>query len=177
MLIGITGKAGCGKDTLADALIKQHGGMKIGFADPLKAACKELFQLSREQLHDRKEKEVIDVRWGKSPRQLLQFVGTDLLRKQFDTEIFIKSTKARIASLQKTLPLVVVTDCRFENESQLIRDCKGQIIHLSRPNIAEVSPHVSENALEVFPSDIRIVNDSTIEDLHVKFASAIAQAW
>ena len=165
MLVGITGQAGVGKDTLADALIRKHGGVKTSFADPLKAACRELFQLSDAQLHDRSEKEKIDDRWGRSPRQLLQLVGTDLLRNQLDKEIFIKSMRARVKNLLESNPLVVVTDCRFENEAQLVRDLTGRVVHLQREGVRSVSPHISENRLSVQDEDVLLSNDSTVKDL------------
>ena len=165
MLLGITGKAGSGKDTLVDALIRKHGGVKVSFSDPLKTACKALFQLSDSQLYNRREKERIDERWGRSPRQLMQFLGTDLLRNQFDKEIFIKSMRSRVRSLLATNPLVIVTDCRFENESHLVRSMQGTVIHLSRKGIQNVNDHVSEQSLCKFSADIAVHNDASVEDL------------
>lgn len=50
MIIGITGYAGSGKDTIADILVRDHGFGKVAFADPLKRICKEVFDFSDEQL-------------------------------------------------------------------------------------------------------------------------------
>lgn len=57
MLIGIAGPAGSGKDTTADFLVKNHGFVKVAFADVLKRACREFFAFSDEQL------------WGPSERR------------------------------------------------------------------------------------------------------------
>jgi len=165
LLLGITGQAGSGKDTLADKIINKYSGVKLAFADPLKLACKELFQLSHEQLHVRREKEKIDPRWGKTPRELCQIVGTDLLRKYFDEDIFIKSTREKIKKLSQDYKIIIVTDCRFENETQLIRDMGGIIIHLKRPNIKKINDHISENPVKVMNGDIELINNSTIDKL------------
>lgn len=165
MLYGITGKAGSGKDTLADSLIRHSGGHKISFADPLKAACRELFQLSQSQLTNRREKEAIDTRWGKSPRQLMQFLGTDLLREQLDKEIFIKSTRCKVEQLLANQDLVIVSDCRFENETQMVRDMGGKVIHLRRRGVASVYSHVSEKKLEVKTTDIVLYNNGTVAEM------------
>lgn len=165
ILIGITGKAGVGKDTLADKIIERYGGVKLGFADSIKNACKELFQLSHEQLHIREEKEKKDPRWDKSPRELMQILGTDLLRNHFDENIFIKSTLERIKKLSIKNEIIIVSDCRFENETQMIRNLNGIIIHLTRPKVKHINNHISENTLKIFVKDIELINNSSIENL------------
>ena len=56
MLIGICGKAGSGKDTVADLLVGRHGFAKVALADPLKRICREVFQFTDEQLWGPSEK-------------------------------------------------------------------------------------------------------------------------
>lgn len=56
MLLGICGQAGSGKDTVADHLCLQHQFVKVGFADPLKRICKDVFNFSDEQLWGPSEK-------------------------------------------------------------------------------------------------------------------------
>jgi hypothetical protein len=50
MIIGISGVAGSGKDTVADFIVKERKGCKISFADPLKRFCGAVFEWSEEQL-------------------------------------------------------------------------------------------------------------------------------
>ncbi len=50
MIIGMTGLAGSGKDTVADILVRDHAFAKVALADPLKRICKEVFQFTDEQL-------------------------------------------------------------------------------------------------------------------------------
>jgi hypothetical protein len=50
MIIGMTGKAGSGKDTVADILVHHHGFAKVAFADPIKRICKDVFRFSSKQL-------------------------------------------------------------------------------------------------------------------------------
>jgi len=49
-LVGISGQAGSGKDTVADRLVTDHGFVKVGLADPLKRFGKEVFGFTEEQL-------------------------------------------------------------------------------------------------------------------------------
>ena len=50
MIIGVSGQAGSGKDTVADFLVKNHGFVKVALADPLKRACKEFYNFTEDQL-------------------------------------------------------------------------------------------------------------------------------
>ena len=56
-LIGLTGKAGSGKDTVADGLVKSNGYRKIAFADVLKDMICALLSVTREKIEDRRFKE------------------------------------------------------------------------------------------------------------------------
>lgn len=50
MIIGVCGQAGSGKDTAADFLVKNHGFVKVAFADPMKRICRDVFDFTDEQL-------------------------------------------------------------------------------------------------------------------------------
>ena len=80
-IIGITGKKRSGKDTSGEHLIKNFGFTRYSFADPLKKGCMEMFGFNADQMWG-DTKEVIDERWGVTPREVLQIMGTNLL--QFD---------------------------------------------------------------------------------------------
>jgi hypothetical protein len=50
MIIGLCGGAGTGKDAIADILVKNHGFVKVAFADPLKRICQDVYDFTDEQL-------------------------------------------------------------------------------------------------------------------------------
>lgn len=56
LIIGVCGKAGSGKDTIADILVRDHGFVKVAFADPLKRICKDIYDFSDDQLWGPSEK-------------------------------------------------------------------------------------------------------------------------
>ena len=102
MIIGIIGKKKVGKDTFANYICSncnEDTFVKMAFADTLKTVCKEIFDLSDSQLHDTIQKDLIDPRWSMSPRQILQFVGTDLFRKHFRESIWIDNMKLKLSKL------------------------------------------------------------------------------
>lgn len=66
-LIGLTGRAGCGKDTVARFLCEAHGFVQIALADPLRDGLKAMLGVTDEQLHRRDLKEA-PIDWiGRSP--------------------------------------------------------------------------------------------------------------
>lgn len=70
MIIGLCGKAGSGKDTVADFLVRDFGFVKIALADPLKRICREVFDFSAEQLWGPSDKRnEPDFRYCRRPHQ------------------------------------------------------------------------------------------------------------
>lgn len=113
MIIGIIGQKGTGKDTVADYIVKNNNFKKISYAEPLKKICKELFDLTDEQLNDQHEKERIDSRWQMSPRVILQKIGTDLFRKHYDEDFWVNILIQKIKNKEENF---IITDIRHQNE-------------------------------------------------------------
>jgi hypothetical protein len=115
MLIGICGKAGAGKDTIGDYLVKKYNFKKIALADPIKRIVKDVFVLDDHTVYDRVEREKELENWkGWSVRKLLQFIGTELFRNNIDDSVWVKSLWYRIKNDADNN--YVVTDIRFPNE-------------------------------------------------------------
>ena len=114
MIILLTGKAGSGKDTVADYLVANYGFKKAFFADTLKKAVKEVFGLTDLQAYDREEREKVIPYWGYSPRQMFQLIGTEVFRNHFDKDIWVKSLRYKV--LQDLNSNWVISDSRFPNE-------------------------------------------------------------
>lgn len=169
LIIGFTGLAGSGKDTCAHMASKHRLASSHAFVRPLKSAMRELFGLSEAQLYGN-QKEVVDPRWGKTPRELLQWFGTDVVRNQFDQDFFLKRMKS---DLDSALDVALVTDVRFDNEAELIRGLGGKIVHIHRPSNERRSDHVSESGVAKHLVDVVIVNDGTLEELEMKVRELI----
>lgn len=92
MIIGLSGFAGTGKDTVADILVKKHGFHKIGFADMLKHIAKEVYDFTDEQLYGpSEERNRLDKRyprehtWGGSGNDTCQCCGIVRMRNETGT--------------------------------------------------------------------------------------------
>lgn len=173
-LIGITGRKFNGKDTLGNMLISKYDYKRFAFADPLKEGCKHIFGLTDEQLYG-DLKETNDDFWQTTPRTILQFVGTELFREQLSTimphlgkNIWVEATKRKIMKewQENNNQCIVVTDVRFENEVNMIKQMGGIVIRIVRDSMNDtVDVHASEIAIQFLDVTSEISNNSSIEDL------------
>ena len=136
----------------------------FAFAGPLKQACGILFGFSYDQLHHPIVKEQQDQRWGKSPREILQWLGTDILRTHINRDFFIMHMEHRIK--QSKADYVVVSDVRFPNEAQFIKSMGGKVVKILRPGASTTvhSGHVTEQGIPDYQVDAFIMNDGTLEE-------------
>ncbi len=175
-LIGIAGKAGSGKDTVADYLWESHEFTKIAFADPLRRATEVIFGLDAHYLTDRLLKEQEVPYWGSAPRRILQDIGHGL-KALFGDDLWLKRWNLSYQMLEQS-DHVVVPDVRFDLEADAIRHLGGAIIHLERPGAGltgEAGQHPSEAGVTRKPGDFFLVNDSTIADLHLNIEGVLYQ--
>jgi hypothetical protein len=176
MLIGLCGAAGAGKNTVAGLLVDADGQpfLQVAFADPLYQCVSLITGMPVEQLQDRSLKEQ-PIGWldGKSPRQLLQSLGTEWGRELVCREIWVRSTMERIRGESRS---VVITDVRFDNEAEAIVQAGGQVWRVVRggPSCldAAAAAHASEAGVSDYFVARIIANDGTLDDLKDAVASA-----
>lgn len=160
-VIGIAGKARAGKDTVADFIGTYIPATRHSLADPIRGMLHAIgINLNDDYWKTRKE-EIIPA-LGKSPRQMMQTLGTEWGRKLVNPHIWIMMAHQRLMTTSDTL---IVPDIRFTNESDWVRAMNGVMIHVDNPRVEEVSVHSSEKGVPRLENDIVIVNDSTLEDL------------
>ena len=135
-IIGICGFQSSGKDTLAEILITKYGFVKLSFAGIIKDIVALLFEWPRDKLEglskvDREWREQVDEWWSKAlnmpnltPRHTLQYFGTELFRKHWHEDFWVKVLERKLTKYEN----VVITDCRFQNEIELITNYGGKII-------------------------------------------------
>lgn len=139
-IISVSGLISSGKDTVANYLVNHHGFKRISFASSLKDAVSVVFGWDREMLEgvtksSREWREQRDEWWSQrlgmniTPRWVLQHWGTDVLRAHFHDDIWIASVEYR---LMNTRDDVVITDARFKNEIEAIRNLGGTAVRVVR---------------------------------------------
>lgn len=171
-LWGICGFQSCGKDTLAAYLVEHHGFVKLSFAAALKDVVAVVFGWDRHKVEglskeDRAWREEVDPWWSQqlsmpnlTPRYVLQYFGTDLFRTHFHPDIWIKGVEKQLTKY----PRIVITDCRFPNEIQLVRDYGGKLIHVCRDLPSWFTSYAQGNdeheALSLHPSETAWIRET-----------------
>jgi hypothetical protein len=140
-IISISGLIGSGKDTLADYLIANHSFRKMSFASSLKDAAAAVFGWDRTLLEGdtpegRVWRDTIDNWWATrlkmpklTPRWVLQYWGTEVFRQHFHDDTWVASLEYR---LNHTTDNIIITDCRFKNELNMINGIGGISIRVER---------------------------------------------
>lgn len=171
-VIGITGLAGSGKSTVA-RILENYGYTRYAFADPLKKSVQAIFGFSDEQLWG-DLKEVVDPRWGVTPRRVLQHIGTEHHRDNpvpgIQGSIWIKCFENAVDA--NPTQLFVVEDVRFVDEANAIHKMGGIVIRVVRPGILAGS-HASETSGSLIAVNATVVNDGSFDDLKRRVIRAL----
>ena len=182
-IIAFGGRIGSGKSVLA-SICQKYGFEKIYFALPLKKLVADLIRVKIEEINELKNVEKnykftkmdymfianqtyipYDIVYKtmskiefKTVRQLLQFIGTDLIRK-YNVNWHVNKIRKMIDKDKN----YVIDDVRFQNELNLVKELNGDCWFIIRPKIDNVSNHESETSLtwRDFGNKI-IINDASL---------------
>lgn len=178
-IIGLSGYAQSGKDTVAALIAEQVGGSvkTVAFADLIKVSAARALGVLRHpddvgvravrrwaddfkvghsvQITDNDGKVLHEV----TGRSFLQRYGSEAHRDLFGSDFWIEQI-----DWQPDCDVLIFTDCRFENEAEAIRSRDGEVWRVNRPSTSEGS-HISERALPAELVDVEILNAGTLQDL------------
>lgn len=159
-VIGLAGRARVGKDTAASFLLAAIGGYRYSFADPMRGMLLQLgIDMNDPYWIERKE-DIIPA-LGRSPRYLMQTLGTEWGRNLVHPQLWLLLAQQR---LLQNGPGMIVTDVRFENEADWVRSQGGRVVHILRDDAAKVEAHTSEAGVAVADDDLIIHNNGTLEE-------------
>lgn len=170
LLVGLVGKARVGKDTAACHLRKMGLGV-YAFADPLKDMLEVGFGN-----YFRSEYREDPIDWlGKSPRELMQTLGTEWGRDLIHPDLWVLMAHQRwLKTLESEERYgLTLSDVRFNNEAQWILDQGGLLIEIVRPDKESVRGHRSETAMTLAVPMVRVVNDGTVGQLQKAVDKAV----
>jgi energy-coupling factor transporter ATP-binding protein EcfA2 len=195
-IIAIIGQRGSGKSFLCKRLMEVlPNSTKMSFADGLKLLAQAHYSVTRETMDSLTFKETpyptilnpIDVTSCQqifgvtiperhlytdftSPRHFMQYVGTEILRN-IDPDIHIKRMVKEISNSKSDF--VLIDDCRFQNEFNLLSGYDFVSAYLEHPNPIQNqgSLHPSESYTPQLVSQCRV--QGTRSDLFNKIMEAL----
>ena len=159
IIIGISGKKRSGKDTLysfISAFLKNYKIGKIAFADALKEEVALATGVKTSFIEEEKE----------TFRTILQWWGTDFRRKFNGDDYWIKKLLDKIS--RSDLDVVIITDVRFKNEADILKECGAFLVRINRTfthNQTTIDLHPSEIDLDNYKFNLVIDNSGTLLDL------------
>ena len=193
-IIGLTGYAGAGKDSVCQVLQERRSGIaRAAFADALKAEVAAAYGVDLSVFNDPATKELttpvlaagrcIDPGFRRflgelmcglpslQPRTVMQQWGD--YRRADDPEYWIRrlSTTVEMARVLGW-STVIITDVRAHNEAAWVRAQGGRIWRVTRPAVKPRSGHWSEHALREAPADAVFANDEGLDMLSVRALGA-----
>jgi hypothetical protein len=138
---------------------------------------------------DRKEDYLEKI--GASPRELMQTLGTDWGRKIINENLWLDSMRERVGQYEEAEKhghagaFVFITDVRFDNEAEMIRELGGTIVHVSSTRLDGqlvaphssrldgqlVAPHSSEAGVGAKLVDTHLINNGTLEEFYTTTAT------
>lgn len=176
-LIGLTGYAGTGKDTVRAMLEEDHEFVGLAFADPIRQMLTALLAengISTEWMHERALKEQPIEGLDVSYRHMAQTLGTEWGRN-LHPDFWLRIAGQFIVDQRRQGERqFVISDVRFLNEAQWIKDAGGEVWRIDRPSAEAVRDHESERQVAQIQADRVIHNAGTVEDLWCQVAAMVS---
>jgi hypothetical protein len=164
-VVAICGMKRVGKDTAAMFIEKTFDFKHVKISEPLKRVCNILFGFTHEQMEN-DTKDVIDERYGITPRKVMQFMGTEMMQYKLQELMPAEGRSFWINTLlrQEGGP-IVISDMRFLHEAQAIKKKYGAqsiIIKVVRQGLDNVDEHTSEKEWTQISEDFVVNNNKDI---------------
>jgi len=172
-ILGIHGKIGSGKDTLADYIIsKESSFVKKSYAYKLKYITSFLTGVSLEDCFTQEGKNKYMPEWGMTVGEFQQKLGTEAIRDGLHEDGWTLALFAEYDADNYETNWII-TDVRFPNEAEAILARGGKLLKLEgdpnhiRANSKRDMSHPSETSLDNWTKwDFTYTNDKSLEELY-----------
>ena len=176
-LVALTGAAGSGKSTVAKYLSEgrhSHYGSNVPFvrtkfSGTLKKMLMQIPNVTIDMIEGKLKEEPQELFGGKTPREVMQTLGTEWGRASVYSKIWLDSWERSVCDLT----YVVVEDLRYLNEAELVKNRGGEIWRIKRPDY-QCNGHISETEMKGIEPDLTISNSGSLGELHAMIDNILA---
>jgi hypothetical protein len=163
MIIGLTGYAQSGKDTVAKVLVEDYGFTRVAFADKIRDLLYEMNPNFRDTLLQQavNTQGWDEVKKDPTVRRMMQNLGVGA-RKLFGENFWVNQA---MVSMAEAHPNIVVTDVRFTNEADTLKANGAQLWRVKRPGVEAINSHISENDMDGYKVNQILNNGGTLDEL------------
>lgn len=164
----LNGRAGAGKDVVADYLVEKHGYVKIAFADGIYFIAREYFNMQEKD------------------RKLVQSIGEHM--RAINPNVWVEYTDKKHKELKEQGYRVVISDCRRANEYEHFVNNLGfnpirvragldnRVKRIEMRDGAKPDTSLLENESEIGADSFsytEIENNGSLEDLYKKIDKVV----
>lgn len=169
MIIGLSGYARSGKDTVAEFLIEEYDFKRVAFADTIR----DILYAMNPSIGSQGLKEMVDnygwdvAKANGEVRALLQTLGVSA-RTFMGDGVWISAAVRKMLDAETNY---VIPDVRFTNEADMIKRIGGHVWRVNRPGVGPINDHVSENQLDNYKFNGEINNSGSLDGLYIQIAT------
>jgi hypothetical protein len=172
LVIGLTGFAGSGKDTVGADLVRR-GWKRVSLAEPLKQLSLAIDPIITKDMDGPvRLADLVNAfgwehtKWNyPEARQFLQRLGNES-RNIIRDDVWVMIAESHIKNWTAGGISVVLTDVRYPNEAEMIRSLPyGFVVKVERPNVGPINDHISDKGLHPSLIDAVLPNDGTLDEI------------
>lgn len=179
IVFALCGCMRAGKDTVAEHLCDSHGFVNLKVSAPLKQGLVHMFGFSQAQVEG-DLKDVMDAQWNVTPRQVLQWLGTDVFQHRIAAELlpgigrlfWVTQLMRRIRDGDGN---VVISDLRFQHELDAVEGLDSSVYHVITVKVERTNKLMDDASVHAHESELCALRTHSIVQNNSSIARLLAQ--
>lgn len=165
MIIGLSGKSGCGKDYIYKNIIRSHYDNAVlkKVATPLKGVVGMILDIAPETIGERSFKESTLSDYNMTGREFIQRVGY-AMREKVDRDVWINAAFANCRQMLDIGLMPVFTDIRYPNEVEAIDRMGGIVIRVERYTTYNQWASIHNFGPNIYSDDMELISKEEFID-------------
>lgn len=176
LIIGLTGYANSGKDTVGKSIALRYGFKRVAFCDKLKELALKIDPIFENGVHGGFLSGIVAIHGWEAAKEMfpeirvyLQVLGTDACRAVLGEDVWVRAAHdTMLAAENANVKNFVFTDVRFQNEANYVKSWGGLIVKVERPGVVPSNGHRSDTEIDTLGCDYLFKNDGTVDDVGKK---------